>query len=147
MVAALLGLLTAGCSRHAGPNQVLFDYLGNPVAPPAHLDAAYTKEGLANAVQNAAQDANISLTKVEIDDSEFPFLVGVVCANKGDLEKLVTQIRKMADYDYGGSVSGDTHGAMNLVPYRVFPRDAHERISHRMMLREAVLYNKIKASQ
>ena len=61
-----------------GPNQVLFNYLGNPVAPPANLDAAYTKEGLTHAMQVAAQNAGISLVKIEIDDSEFPFLVGVV---------------------------------------------------------------------
>jgi len=89
IIAVLLGFLLIGCSKHAtGPNQVMFDYLGNPVAPPANTDVAYTKEGLASAMQDAAQAANITLTKVEIDDSEFPFLVGVVCAGKGDMAKL-----------------------------------------------------------
>ncbi len=107
------------------------------------MDAAYTKEGLTSAMQEAAQAANITLTKVEVDDSEFPFLVGVFCANKGDAEKLKEQIRKMTAYNYTGGIGGDTLMAMNLVPYSAFPTDAHERIPHRMMLREAVLYDKM----
>jgi hypothetical protein len=144
IVAVLLGWLLVGCSKHAtGPNQVLFDYLGNPVAPPANMDAAYTKEGLTSAMQEAAQAANITLTKVEVDDSEFPFLVGVISANKGDVEKLKAQIRKMAIYNYSGGVGGDTRLVMNLVPYKAFPTDAYERIQRRMMLRAAVFYDKI----
>jgi len=139
IIAALLGLLWVGCSKHAtGPNQVLFGYLGDPVAPPANMDAAYTKEGLTSAMQEAAQAASITLTKVEVDDSEFPFLVGVVCADKGDVGKLKEQIRKLATYNFSGSVGGDTRMVMNLVPYTAFPTDAQERIHHRMMLREAV---------
>ena len=148
IIALLLGLLFVGCSKHAaGPNQVMFDYLGNPVAPPANTDAAYSKEGLASAMQDAAQAANITLTKVEIDDSEFPFLVGVVCAGKGDMAKLKDQIRKMAVYEYSGGIGGDTRMVMNLVPYRTFPMDASQRIIHRMMLREAILSDKINGHQ
>lgn len=147
--AVLLGLLlSVGCSREAtGPNQVLFDYLGDPVPPPAQMGAAYTKEGLTSALQSAAQTANISLTRIEVDDSEFPFLVGVVCANKGDMEKLKEQIRKMADYDYSGGVGDGTSMAMNLVPYRAFPRDARQRIQHRMTLREAILWDRAHGAQ
>jgi hypothetical protein len=147
IIAVLLGLLLVGCSKHGtGPNQVLFDYLGNPVAPPANMDAAYTKEGLTSAMQEAAQAANITLTKVEVDDSEFPFLVGVVCVNKGDMEKLKDQIRKMAVYNYSGGVGSDTKMVMNLVPHSAFPTDAHERIYHRMMLREAILSDRINGN-
>jgi hypothetical protein len=32
---------------------------------------------------------------------------------------------------------------MNIVPYRAFPKDASQRIYHRMMLRESVLYDKL----
>jgi hypothetical protein len=148
IVAVLLGLLSVSCSKHAtGPNQVLFDYLGDPVSPPAKMDAAYTKQGLISAMQDAAQAANITLTKVEVDDSEFPFLVGVVCANRGDLEKLKEQIRKMTTYNYTGGVGGDTRMVMNLVPYSAFPTDASQRIYHRMMLREAILSDKINGHQ
>jgi hypothetical protein len=148
ILAASLNLLAVGCSKHiAGPNQALLDYLGDAVAPPAHMDAAYTKEGLTSGMQDAAQAANVSLTKVEIDDSEFPFLVGVVCANKGDREKLKEQIRKVAAYNYGGGVDSDTTLAMNLVPHSAFSADARERVYHRMMLREAVLFDKMSSGR
>lgn len=56
IVSAAVSMLAAGCSKHG--NQALYDYLGNPVAPPARLDAAFTKAGLTSAVQDAAQATN-----------------------------------------------------------------------------------------
>jgi hypothetical protein len=127
----------------SGPNQILFEYLGNPVAPPPDLDAAYSKAGLTRAMQDAAQKAGISLIKLEIDDSEFPFLVGVVLARPGDKQKIEEQIRKLESYTSSGGVSGNTVYAMNIVPHRAFPPESSQRISRRMMLREAVLYERI----
>ena len=109
---------------------------------PAGMDAAYTKQGLTSAMQDAAQTANVKLTRVVVDDSEFPFLVGVVCADKGDMEKLKDQIRKIAVYNYTGGVGDGTTMVMNLVPHSAFPADA-QRIYHRAMLREAMLYDSI----
>jgi hypothetical protein len=126
-----------------GPNQVLFNFLGNPVAPPANMDPAYTKEGLAQAMKTAAQNAGITLAKLEIDDSEFPFLLGVTFANATDKPKLIEQIRKMPVYATSGGVGGEITYAMNIVPYHAFPPDAAQRIYHRMTLREAVLHEKI----
>jgi hypothetical protein len=98
-------------------------------------------------MQDAAQAANVSVTRVEIDDSEFPFLVGMVCANKGDREKIKEQIQKMTVYNYGGGVDNERTFAINVVPYSAFPADARERIYHRMMLREAVLFDKISGGR
>jgi hypothetical protein len=125
-----------------GPNQVLLEYLGDPVAPPADMDAAYTKEGLIKAVQTAAQNAGITLKRIEIDDSEYPFLVGVIC-KEGDYSKLKDQLRKMEGYAYNDSVGSNTHNAMNIVPYRVFPSAFAGRINHRTGLRMQVLQDKI----
>jgi hypothetical protein len=125
------------------PNQVLYDYLGDSVLPPTNLDTAYTKDGLTQAMQSAAQSAGISLAKLEIDDSEFPFLVGVVFAGNGDKQKFIEQIGKLAPYKSSGGVGGETSYAMNLVPYPAFPSQDSTRIYHRMMLREAILYDKI----
>lgn len=127
----------------SGPNQVLFDYLGNPVAPPPDMDAAYTKDGLTRAMQAAAQAAGISLVKLEIDDSEFPFLVGVTFAKNGDKEKLKEQIRANQAYTSSGGVGDEISYAMNIVPYRAFPEDASQRIYRRMLLREAVLCDRL----
>jgi hypothetical protein len=131
----------------SGPNQVLFDYLGNPVIAPPEMDAAYSKAGLTRAMQAAAQNAGISLVRLEIDDSEFPFLVGVVFAKPGEQEKLKEQIAKLGAYASSGGVGGDTIYSMNVVPYRAFPRESSQRIYRRMMLREAVLYDKITESR
>ena len=86
VIALVLGILIAALVSFAGeqlsrvplvhgPNQALYDYLGDPVTMPTNMDAAYTKKGLTSAMQDAAQAANISLMKVEVDDSEFPFLI------------------------------------------------------------------------
>lgn len=129
------------------PNQVLFNYLGNPVAPPSNMDAAYSKEGLISAMESAAQNAGISLVKIEIDDSEFPFLVGVVFARPGDKENLKQQIVKSGTYSSTGGVGGDISYAMNIVPYSAFPRESSQRIHRRMMLRESILYDKITGAR
>jgi hypothetical protein len=127
----------------SGPNQVMFDYLGDPVAPPPDMDAAYSKAGLTRALQTAARKAGITLVTLEIDDSEFPFLVGVVFARPDDRRKLEEQIRTLEPYHFSGGVDGDAVCAMNLVPDRAFPGESSTRIFHRLMLREAVLYEKI----
>jgi hypothetical protein len=154
LVAVILGLFSAGCSMKAaesipaaGPNKVLFDYLGDPVAPPASMDAAYTKKGLTNALQLAAQNAGIPLAKIEIDDSEFPFLVGVVFAKTGDRHKLNEQIGKMAAYNYTGGVGGENSRTMNLVPSSAFPAEARQRIYHRMHLRQEIFFSRIEEVQ
>jgi len=150
IVTVTLGLLSAGYSTHAsepatpaGPNKVLYDYLGDPVASPANMDAAYTKEGLTRAMQAAAKAAGITLAKLEIDDSEFPFLVGVVFTKSGDRQKLNEQISKMAAYNYTGGVGGEKSRIMNLVPSSAFPAEARQRIYHRMSLREEIFFNRI----
>jgi hypothetical protein len=126
----------------AGANRALFDYLGGPVEVPAEMDAAYSKEGLINAVQTAARNAGISLTRVEVDNSEFPFLVGVIC-KEGDYEKLKEQFRKMPAYEYSGSVGSHTCSALNLVPYRAFPPEVSTRISRRLTVRMQVFQEKL----
>ena len=116
--------------------------MGDPVPPPADLDAAYTKEGLTKAVRTAARNAGITLKRIEIDDSEYPFLVGVICEEQ-DYSRLTDQLRKIEGYAYNGSVGSHTHHAMNIVPYRVYPSALGEGISHRTGLRMQVLCDKI----
>jgi hypothetical protein len=130
----------------AGPNQVLFEYLGNAVEPPANLDSAYTREGLINAVRAAGQSAGVSLKKIEIDDSEFPFLVGLVCEEE-DFPKLKAQLKKMDGYEFSGSVGSHTQYAINIVPWRVFPAESSQRISHRLTLRQQVFFDRFTAQK
>ncbi len=109
-----LTALPSSQATNDGSNQTMLDYLGNPTPPPPNLDAAYSKEGLISALQNAAQAANISLKKIVIDDSEFPFLVYVEVENKSDLRKLRDQMTTMGGYNYTGGVGGNTSFVMNL---------------------------------
>jgi hypothetical protein len=125
-----------------GPNQALFEYLGEPVDPPKDMDTLYSKDGLVKAVQTAARKAGSSVKRVEVDDSEFPFLVGITC-DEGDYPKLTDQLRKLEGYEFNGGISSPTHSAMNLVPYRVFPPAVSQRIGHRTALRTQVLFDKI----
>lgn len=128
-----------------GPNQALINYLGNPVAPPSDIEPAYTKEGLQQGMKTAAENAGIALVKVEIEDSEFPFLVGVIFANPGDKPKLKEQIQKMSPYAISGGVGDEITYAMNIVGH--FPPNESQRIGRRMTLREAILYEKLVSAK
>jgi len=129
-----------------GPNQVLLEYLGNPVEPPANMDARYTKEGLINAIQLAAHNAGITLKQVAIDDSEYPFLVGVISGGS-DFAKLKDQIKKLDGYEYNGSIGSDTCNAFTLVPWRVYPPGTSQCITHRAWLRQQVFFDKLSAQK
>jgi hypothetical protein len=124
-------------------NQTIYDYLGEPVAPPQNLNAAYTSDGLTNAIQAAAQSAGVAVQRVEIDDSEFPFLIGVTAATEDDYQKLIEQLKKTPGYEYGGSVGGSGRHAFSLTPYHAFPSESAQRISHRLTLRMQIFCDKI----
>ncbi len=133
----------------SGPNQVLLEYLGNPIEPPMNMDARYTKEGLISAIQLAARNAGITVKKLEVEDSEFPFLVGVACGGS-DFPKLKNQLKKMDGYEYNGSIGNDinsdgsdTCNAFSIVPYRAYPPGAAQQIYHRLWLRQQVFYDKV----
>ena len=130
----------------SGPNQALLEYLGNPVEPSANLDARYTKEGLISAMQLAGRNAGVALRKVAIDDSEYPFLVGVICG-ESDFPKLKDQIKKMDGYAYNGGTGSHTCYAFSIIPYEVYPPEASQRIHHRLMLRTQVFYDKLSAQK
>jgi hypothetical protein len=131
----------------SGPNQILFRYLGNPVEPPPNMDVRYDKEGLIAAIKLASRKAGITVRKVDVDDTEYPFLVGVVCAGS-DATALKTQLRQMEGYQYNGSVGNDanadgsdTCNVFTLDPYPARPAYARRQIDHRLLLREQVFYD------
>jgi hypothetical protein len=130
----------------SGPNQVLLEYLGNPVEPPANMDPRYTKEGLINAIQLAAQNVGITLKNVAIDDSEYPFLVGVTCG-ESDFAKLKDQIKKLDGYEYNGSIGSRTCNAFNIVPWRTYPPGTSQRITRRAWLRQQIFYDRLSAQK
>jgi hypothetical protein len=137
----------------AGPNQVLFEYLGNPVEPPANMDAKYTRENLINAIQLAARNAGITVRKIVIDDSEYPFLVGVICGGS-DSVKLKDQLRKLDGYAYNGCIGNDTNSdgsdtcnVFSNIPSRAYPPGTGQRIYHRTWLRQQAFYDRLNAQK
>ncbi|HEU5396726.1 MAG TPA: sigma-70 family RNA polymerase sigma factor [Verrucomicrobiae bacterium] len=126
-----------------GLNQAMLDYLGSPVPMPSNINFAYTKEGLMSAFQNMAQALNLNLKRIEIDDSEFPYLVGVEVENKNQMQLLKDQIRKMPEYNYTGGVGGDTRMVMNIIPFGQYPAGRHDTIENRLILRESMFNKKL----
>ena len=138
----------------SGANQALFAYLGNPVEPPAPMDARYTKEGMVGAIELAAKNAGIKVKKLEVDDSEYPFLVGVIHGGGSDAVKLKNQIKKLDGYEYNGSVGNDansdgsdTCNVFCIVPYPAQPQESRRQISHRLMLRQQMFHHRLSADE
>jgi hypothetical protein len=129
---------TVSSGRVMDANRTLLEYLGEPIEAPTDLAPAYTKEAMVQAIQTAASEAGVTLKRVEVEDSEFPFLLGV--AYEGDFEKVKANLKKTGVYDYPGSVGSHNSNAFTIVPYRAFPPNLAQRISHRLMLREQVFY-------
>jgi hypothetical protein len=127
-------------------NDSLTAYLGSRVDSPANLDARYTQEGLASAIQVAAQKAGISLRRVNIDDSEFPFLIGVA-TEPGDWPKLTEQLKTLPGYEFHGSVGDDTSHTLCTVPVRAYPSESAQNITRRMGARLELFYHSFSASQ
>ncbi len=125
-----------------GTNRVLFDYLGNPVAPPANLDPAYTPSSLRDAVLTAASNAGISVRSVEVDDSEFPFFIWAT-GNEDDFAKLKAQFKKMDHYEFYGSVGGNEAHVFTIIPQSAWPEDVRQRIYRRATLRMQVFFNRM----
>jgi len=132
-----------GGSDYSSSSNAVTTYLGDAVQPPPNLPPAYTKDGLLNAIQDAARNAGITLKKVEIETTEFPFLCGIVCEQEADFEKLKNQFKQMDSYEYGGSVSSRTSFAFNLTPHRAYPPDSSQRISRRTMLRQQMFFDQL----
>ena len=112
----------------SGPNKALFEYLGNPVMPPANMDERYTSTALTGVILLAAQNAGITVKSVAVDDSEFPFIVGVICQGS-DAAKLKSALKIMPGYEYGGGIGDDANSdgsdscnVFNIVPPRALDR-------------------------
>jgi hypothetical protein len=141
-----LTALPSSYATNDASNQAMLDFLGNSVPPPPNLNAAYSKEGLISALQNAAQVANIALKRITIDDSEFPFLVGVEVEDKNDMQKFKNQLQTMGEYNYTGGVGGGTRMVMNIVPYNHYPAGTSHVINNRLGLRESMFYDKMSSA-
>jgi hypothetical protein len=132
-------------------NGALLAYLGNPVPPPADMDSRYNKENLAKAFTRLCQNTDLAITKLSVDDSEFPFLVYGTLAGSHTLPEAPV-FEEQKGYTYGGSVrgssgEGSTYFAVNMVPNNQFPADKKQACHRRLMLRLQVLADKAQQIQ
>jgi hypothetical protein len=131
---------------NSNPNSVsnaVVAYLGQPTPLPANIDPAYSKEGLLNAIQQAAQLAGIPLKKIEIDTSEYPFLVGAVYDNNADFQKVMAELKKMPGYQFTGSTGGHGALAFNITPYENLPSEELNRARTRTMVRTQMFFDRL----
>jgi hypothetical protein len=137
--------------EHAGAkaNRALLAYLGNPVPAPSDMDPRYNKANLLKAFTALCKRADLVITKLSVDDSEFPFLLYGTLDGRHKLpESPVFEEQK--GYTYGGSVRGSTgeggtYFAVNMVPHDQYPADQEKACNRRLMLRLQMLAD--KASQ
>jgi len=132
-------------------NRALLAYLGNPIAPPVGMDSLYNKENLLKAFTNLCQKAGLTITKLAVDDSEFPFLVYGTLAGRHTLPD-ATVFEEQKGYTYGGAVrgsfgEGSTYFAVNMVPGSQYPPDKEQACHRRLMLRLQMLADKAQRIQ
>ena len=119
-------------------------FLGEPVQPPPDVNPAYSQQGIMNAVQQAAQLAGISLKKLEIETSEFPYLAAVAWESEADYQKFKAQFKNMPDYEYGGGTGSYELCAFTITPYRSLSPEMIQRVSRRLMLRCQMFRDQVK---
>jgi hypothetical protein len=131
-------------------NGALMAFLGNPVPRPADMDARYDKEHLLKAFTALCGRADLTITKLNVDDSEFPFLLYGTLDGKHTLpEKAVFEEQK--GYTYGGSVRGSigdggTYFAVNMVPSDQYPEAQEKACSRRLMVRLQMLADRAESN-
>jgi hypothetical protein len=129
-----------------GLNQALAEFIGEPVEPPVNLDLRYTKKGIIGAVQLAAQNAGVTVQRVEVEGSEYPFLVGVFCEPQA-YAKLSDEINKLDGYVHSSGVGGQGVYTVSITPPSAYPEVGREQIEHRLMLRLQVFYKSLRAQK
>jgi hypothetical protein len=139
----------AGSARS---NRLIMDYLGDPVRPPSTLSETYSPANLLAVFTAVSKKRGVEIKKLEVDDSEFPFLVYGVLAGKPDLGPLETDLRQTTGYAYGGAVvgstgDGSTYFSMNIIPYNQYPPGQAAACSRRLMVRLQMLSDAIRQAK
>jgi len=132
-------------------NRALLAYLGDPVSLPADMDSRYSKDNLLKAFTTVCQKADLVITKLAVDDSEFPFLVyGTLDGNHPLPNAAIFEEQK--GYTRSGTIRGSFGGgssyfAVNMVPDSQFPADKKQSCHRRLMLRLQMLSDKAQQIQ
>jgi len=139
----------AGASQTSPANLAILAYLGDPVPAPAKLDDRYSPSNLKLAFNDLSRKLGITALRLEVDESEFPFVVYGLIAGRCDYHALADGARQLDGYTYAGSVtSGDERGtyfAVDMIPPRELPRARIEDCNRRLMIRLQMLAASVRA--
>jgi hypothetical protein len=125
-------------------NRAIIAFLGDPVPPPATLDPRYSPANLKAAFNSLCIKLNLKVQRLEVDDSEFPFVLYGLVIGRCDYHAFANGFRQMEGYDYGGSVTGIAQGwrtnfAIDIIPEGQLPEDRTRDCSRRLMIRLQML--------
>jgi hypothetical protein len=146
------GARNGGTALSGPANLAIMAYLGDPVSPPAGLDARYSPTNLLAAFTALSQKQGLRVERLALDDSEFPFLVYGVLAGKHDFRELEAGLHQMKDYKYGGSVvgitdKGGTYFSFNMIPYSQYPSGQAAACNRRLMVRLQMLADAVRQAE
>lgn len=119
---------------------IVFDFgIGEPVPPPAKIDPKYSAAGLREAFTALCKRLGYRIVKLEIDQSEFPFLVSAVIEDRCDYRALRDGLSSVSGYTYNGCATryrnAVTHVALNMMPSPEYPAEHSRVIQQRVRLR------------
>lgn len=125
-------LAIAGCANQ--PRSVrAFDVGPRPrAAASAAIDARYTPEALKEAFLAVCQRLHYQPLRVQVDQSEFPYVVYGVLAGRCDYGAIRDALRDIPGYAYAGCFTGSRNDgartiiALNLVPDAVSQVDRQQ---------------------
>jgi hypothetical protein len=135
---------SAGILSGDRSNRAIMAFLGDPVPPPANLDPRYAPANLKAAFNSLGAKLGLTVRRLEVDESEFPFVLYGLVAGPCDYHALASGFRQMEGYGYGGSVTrsgsdGETKFSIDIIPEGQLPGDRAEDCSRRLMIRLQML--------
>jgi hypothetical protein len=133
-------------------NRAIMAYLGDAVSAPAGLDAKYSPTNLMGVFTALSKKQGMQIERLALDDSEFPFLVYGMLGGKHDFRELEASLHEMKDYDYGGSVVGNTdkggtYFSLNMIPYGQYPSGQIAACNRRLMVRLQMLADSVRQGE
>jgi hypothetical protein len=116
-----LGLV--GCATSAPSNAATGGVeLAQPNSPTGQVARAYSADGLRRAFADVCQRLGYRAMRVEVDESEFPFLLYGVLEGSCDYGAIRDAVSTVPGYAYGGSVTlGARNGALTLFALNMTP--------------------------
>jgi hypothetical protein len=111
--------------------------IGNTFAAEAHhnapVDARYTAEGLKRAFSELCARLDYKPLRVEVDESESPYIVYGVLEGRGDYKAMRDALHSMPGYAYSGSVvASNRDGSRTVFALNMVPRDGTPDMQHEM---------------